>query len=187
MRQNYVELHPVERIQSLPFEAFHTYELSDQDTPWLAELLEEVCDYDRDDQQYIDHPVKLEATLDIKRDINPRLKEYLLVKAEVHCHYYTSCTRCLMPSYEEISFEFDLCFLNSLFEQDKDYEDEDSILVGNEQYELYFYKKQNIEFKETLREQLLMQLVPYSVHDRECKGLCPVCGINRNLEDCGHK
>lgn len=187
MRQNYVELKAVERIQGLPYETYHTYELSHEDTPWMKELLEEVCDYDRDDQEYISEPLYLRATIDIKRDINPRLKEYLLIKAHVKCGYYTPCTRCLLPSYEQVEFDFDLCFLNKIFEKDKEYEDEDSVLVENQEFELYFYEKQNIQFKESFREQLLMQLPPYSLHSEECKGLCPVCGANKNVTECSHK
>lgn len=186
MEQNNISLKAVERLQSMPFEAYQSYELQHSNTEWLNEVLEEICDYDRDYPDMITKPAYIHAHLDIKRDINHTLKEYLLIKAKLSVGYYTSCTRCLLPSYEQIKFKFQLCFLNSTFEKMEEYKEEDDLLVENELFDLYYYQKQNIPFKDFMREQIVLQLAHYSVHDKDCKGLCVQCGVNLNLETCKH-
>ncbi len=186
MEQQNVEVKAVERLQRLPYENFQTFELSADNTPWLAEILDEFCDYDKDHSDMVKKQLRFTAKLDIKRDINPRFKEYLLVKADTSLAYYTSCTRCLLPSYEKLKVSFAVCFLNDQFSKLEEYEEEDSLIIENEEYELYYYTKQNIPFKEFIREQVLMYLTPYSIHEKGCKGLCNQCGVNLNLESCKH-
>ena len=36
-----------------------------------------------------------------------------------------------------------------------------------------------------MREQVLLSLPGRALCQQECKGLCPKCGANRNLADCG--
>ena len=43
---------------------------------------------------------------------------------------------------------------------------------------------EGIELDEVIREEILLAL-PAAVLCREsCKGLCPICGVDRNLNDC---
>ncbi len=186
MKQNYIELEAITRLQTLPYEQFHTYDLTHKNTIWVDKVLQEINNYDRDYQEHIIKPTFINLEMDIKRDINPRLKEYLLLKAHVQCGYYTSCSRCLLPSYEQIEFQYDICFINSQFAQADEYKDEDSLLIENQEFDLYFYERQNILFYESFREQLIMQLPPYSLHAEDCKGLCSECGANLNLTTCSH-
>ena len=48
-----------------------------------------------------------------------------------------------------------------------------------------FYRGEEIEPKEFIREQLLLAVPMVPLHDTDCKGLCPVCGGDRNEQDCG--
>jgi uncharacterized protein len=49
------------------------------------------------------------------------------------------------------------------------------------------YDGEVVDLGPMIREQLILSL-PMSVRCKEgCKGLCPVCGGDRNLVDCGHK
>jgi uncharacterized protein len=49
------------------------------------------------------------------------------------------------------------------------------------------YDGHTIDLSRALREQVLLALPPSPLCQEDCKGLCPVCGADRNERDCGHK
>ena len=57
--------------------------------------------------------------------------------------------------------------------------------LGRSELDTEFYRGGEIEPKEFIREQLLLAIPMVPVHSPECKGLCPVCGGDRNERDCG--
>lgn len=50
-----------------------------------------------------------------------------------------------------------------------------------------FYEGDEIEPRDFVREQLLLAIPMTPVHRDDCKGLCPVCGGDRNERECGCK
>ena len=68
MEQKYIALKETERLRNLPYENYGEYLLDDSNTPWLAEILTELCDYDPEDQEFITQPTTLMASFQIKRD-----------------------------------------------------------------------------------------------------------------------
>lgn len=42
----------------------------------------------------------------------------------------------------------------------------------------------DLDLSEAIREELILSAPNYIVCDEECKGLCPLCGVNRNVETC---
>lgn len=58
--------------------------------------------------------------------------------------------------------------------------------LGKGELDTEFYEGDELEPKEFIREQVLLTLPMVPVHDEGCKGLCPVCGADRNEKDCGH-
>ncbi len=51
--------------------------------------------------------------------------------------------------------------------------------------ETEFYRGDEIEPLELVKEQLLISIPMVPVHSPDCKGLCPVCGTDLNGADCG--
>lgn len=47
-----------------------------------------------------------------------------------------------------------------------------------------FYKDDAIDLGEVMREQFYLALPMKPLCQAECRGLCPVCGVNRNREAC---
>ena len=50
--------------------------------------------------------------------------------------------------------------------------------------EIAFYSGDFIEVSDIIREQILLGLPMKPMCREDCKGLCPYCGKNRNLEAC---
>ena len=42
----------------------------------------------------------------------------------------------------------------------------------------------SIDITSDIRDELLIELPMNPLCDDECKGLCPVCGVNRNRKEC---
>ena len=50
--------------------------------------------------------------------------------------------------------------------------------------EIAFYEGSGLELKDILREYILLSLPMQRVCREDCLGICPVCGQNRNQNDC---
>ncbi len=57
--------------------------------------------------------------------------------------------------------------------------------LGRAELDTEFYRGDEIEPRDFIREQILLALPMVPVHRQDCKGLCPVCGTDRNEKECG--
>lgn len=90
-----------------------------------------------------------------------------------------SCARCLEPVTIHIARAFDLLYRPLAQEKGSD-----EVSINEAETEISYYSGEGMELEDALREQVLLQ-VPLKVLCRpECKGLCPRCGVNRNLQTC---
>jgi uncharacterized protein len=89
------------------------------------------------------------------------------------------CARCLEPVEQKVSREFDLLYRPLGADAGRD-----ELSVTDAEAEIGYYQGEGILLEDTLREQVLLAL-PLKITCREdCKGLCPHCGKNLNLEAC---
>ena len=92
----------------------------------------------------------------------------------------TECDRCLEPAEFPIDSNFDLFYRPAV---KMDFGDEVEIDEG--EAEIAFYEGGGIELKDVLREYVLLSLPMQRICRDDCHGICPVCGRNRNLVNCG--
>ncbi len=91
----------------------------------------------------------------------------VIVEGEIEYVLSAHCSRCLTETEYRAVVEFDE-------EYSEDKEDVDA----------YIYSKGLVDLTEMVREKVILSM-PYSVYCKEdCKGLCPVCGINLNEAQC---
>ena len=60
----------------------------------------------------------------------------------------------------------------------------EEISVDESEADLGFYQGEGIELDDVLREYILLALPMQKLCKEDCKGICPVCGQNRNQVDC---
>jgi uncharacterized protein len=89
------------------------------------------------------------------------------------------CARCLEPVSNSVSESFDLLYRP----QGIDARGEDAS-IGPSETEIGYYQGEGLHLEEVLKEQVLLALPAKQVCSPECKGLCPHCGCNLNLETC---
>lgn len=89
------------------------------------------------------------------------------------------CARCLEPLSNSLAESFDLLYRP----QGIDARDEDAS-IGPSETEIGYYQGEGLHLEEVLKEQILLALPAKQICSPECKGLCPHCGCNLNLETC---
>ncbi|MGC9222854.1 MAG: YceD family protein [Terracidiphilus sp.] len=89
------------------------------------------------------------------------------------------CARCLEPVEIPVSAEFDLVFRPIGADADAP---ERSITAS--ETEIGYYQEDSLLLEDVLREQVLLSLPARTLCKPDCKGLCPHCGANRNLQPC---
>ena len=92
----------------------------------------------------------------------------------------TQCDRCLGRARFSLDQPFDL-----FYRPMSDIARDEEVEIDEGEAEIGFYEGGGIELEDILREQVLLALPMQRVCSDVCKGICPVCGINRNETECG--
>ena len=135
---------------------------------------------DDDSYELGDHEFSLPSGLDYDLMLT-NAGEGILATGIVRGHVVGTCDRCLEDAEFDLAAEVDEYYLFKAPSETEtlgdDEDDVDFSLVGDDH---------TIDLTEALQSAVLME-TPFVVLCREdCKGLCPVCGENLNLHDCGH-
>jgi len=89
------------------------------------------------------------------------------------------CDRCLVSARHPLDAGFDLFYQPvSTIARDEEIE------IDEGEAEIGFYENGGLELEDILREQILLALPMQRVCSEDCKGICPVCGKNRNQSAC---
>lgn len=91
----------------------------------------------------------------------------------------THCARCLELVKNALAESFDLLYRP----QGIDAAGEDAS-IGPSETEIGYYHGDGLLLEDVLKEQVLLALPAKQVCRSDCKGLCPHCGCNLNLESC---
>lgn len=110
----------------------------------------------------------------IERDGNVvRLKGSMRAETEV------DCDRCLAPIRIPVETEFDVDYVPAT-----DYASVETPELHENDLTVSIYDHETIDIDDLAREQVLLAMPSRSLCREDCKGLCPVCGINRNVQAC---
>ena len=132
----------------------------------------EPSDATRDDAYQIVAPVHL--AFDLHKD-----KDTFRVVGRVQTELELPCSRCLEPFRLPVDQSFDL-----RYHPQTDASAEAETEIAEEDLETSFYRDEQIDLNELLREQFYLALPMKPLCREDCKGLCPQCGTNLNLETC---
>lgn len=124
-------------------------------------------------------PLKAEGVAELL----PHSGEEVRVHGKVETTLETDCDRCLGRAEFPVSASFDLFY--KPVDGDEPAGDEGEVEIDEGEAEMGFYKLPGLVLEDILREQLLLQLPMQRVCRADCKGICPVCGANRNEVACG--
>ena len=117
-------------------------------------------------------PVVLEASTAKDKD-NVRIAGRIGTTIEL------TCSRCLEAFAVPVDARFDLLHLPAA-----EAPDADEVELAEEDINTAFYRDGVIDLGELVHEQLYLGLPMKPLCREDCKGLCPVCGGNRNTTTC---
>lgn len=89
------------------------------------------------------------------------------------------CARCLDPVSYDVKRQFDLLYRPVGVDAGRE-----EMSVTSAEAEVSYYEGDGILLEDALREQVLLEVPLKATCREDCKGLCPHCGKNLNLEQC---
>ncbi len=101
------------------------------------------------------------------------------VKGDVKGRLLLSCSRCLDDFEWEVADKFDCVLMLPLGE--KGYPE---VELSPEDLDVSFFDGETVDVAQIAVEQIFLQMPIKPLCNPECKGLCPRCGANLNLESC---
>jgi uncharacterized protein len=90
-----------------------------------------------------------------------------------------SCARCLEPVTHTVNWAFDLLYRPLGVDRRAE-----EVAISEADTEIGYYEGEGLLLEDVLREQVLLASPVKLVCRDDCKGLCPQCGTNLNVETC---
>lgn len=112
-------------------------------------------------------------------ELLPGTEDQFRLKGHVMLTAGAECDRCLGQAVFPVEADFDL-----FYEPSSEAVAGEEIAIDEADTETGFYDGNGIELKDVLVEQVLLQLPMQKLCHQDCKGICPVCGSDRNTVAC---
>ncbi len=158
--ENHID--PQVKVSQLSKENLDEFNLNKDNCEWVKDLLDElnqnvedVSDEDKFKQSHLNIKLK------IGRKFKDDLGEYILMKTDIDGQFFTECVKTLQTMKDMVHFSFQACFIDKRFEEHEEYEDLTEIFTDEEVYELYFHSQALADIKETIHEQLYLNIDSY--------------------------
>ena len=117
----------------------------------------------------------VELGFDIQKD-----KDKFRLVGRVKTELELPCSRCLEPFRMPVDAPFDMRLLPAADAATPEAERE----VGEEDLETGYYRDDQVDLNELMREQFYLALPMKPLCVESCRGLCPQCGTNLNTGTC---
>lgn len=113
-------------------------------------------------------------------DLNVRKFDNLVtVQGPVECTMSITCSRCLDD------FTLDLkAFLDIKLTPRTKSQRISEVELKRDEMDVCYYEGDEIDLDPFIYEEVLLNVPIRPVCTEDCKGLCPICGKNKNVEDC---
>ncbi|MEZ5352527.1 MAG: DUF177 domain-containing protein [Bryobacteraceae bacterium] len=131
------------------------------------------------DLDLLDPALRISAPIEVVAVAELRAGNEIRVSGTLAGEIEAGCDRCAEFFRVPVSGEFDLRYEPS---ENEPSQPEHAISPGDA--EVGFYEGAGVELSAVIREQVLLSLPMRQLCGADCKGICPVCGQNRNTADC---
>jgi uncharacterized protein len=121
-------------------------------------------------------PLKTEGVAEL---LNNTLGE-VRIQGKLEVGLEMDCDRCLEPVPYQLATDFDLFYRPAPATTQVGHEVE----LDDGETQIGFYEGAGIELGDILREHILLSIPMQMVCGEDCRGICPNCGVNRNIGEC---
>jgi uncharacterized protein len=125
-----------------------------------------------------DAELRLIESAEIRGRVGRKGREVEL-RGELDGKVGAACDRCLQPVEIAVRSSFRERFVPAV-----SWRDEPQHELQEEDLNLAVFDGEAIELDDLVREELLLAVPAHVLCREDCKGLCPVCGIDRNRSSC---
>ncbi len=101
------------------------------------------------------------------------------VEGEILTKIEIECSRCLKKTESDLDIDFKAGFVAP-----ENYTEQIEKELDINELEISIVENEEIDLKELVREQILLNVPAQFFCREDCKGLCGVCGADKNLIDC---
>ena len=115
-----------------------------------------------------------------------RVRELFEVQGTFCTSVRLPCSRCLKDFDSPLTSDFDLTYTKEMPGMTDAFEDKE-IELRAEEIGMIYFRGEEINLEEGIQEQVVMAFPLQPLCNDTCKGLCPQCGSDLNLGDCGCK
>jgi uncharacterized metal-binding protein YceD (DUF177 family) len=117
--------------------------------------------------------------LTFRGQITPTGDDYLL-RGELRGDLDMACARCLEPALVHVDVPITVTFVPAGTEDVEPESEEEG------DPDVVTFKGGELDLSEELRDELVLAIPFNPLCDEGCRGLCPLCGGNRNIVPCTH-
>ncbi len=121
---------------------------------------------------------KLKDAVKVEGELTKRIVQ-TDVKGEIFAEVETECSRCLLAADLKLEIPFEAAFVTS-----ENYTEAKEAELKEDDLDISIFNGDKIDVMELVREQILLNLPEQAFCREDCRGLCEICGANRNLIDC---
>jgi len=154
-------------------------ELEQHEVTFSQQFRPEVIDYGPDVRQRTALQTEGRAELVEERRGHGKALEDIRVVGDFSTQLELRCARCLEPVLRDVAGDFDLVYRP--LGADKGMEERS---IRGAEADIAYYQGEGLLLEDLLREQVLLAMPLKAVCSEACKGLCPRCGKNLNVEAC---
>ena len=102
------------------------------------------------------------------------------VSGRVTARVQAECDRCLKLVELPVDSRFKLEYVTA-----EDYRAQQAVELTEEDLDLSVFDGEAIDIDELVKEEVLLAVPDHVLCAESCKGICPVCGANKNSVECG--
>ena len=118
-------------------------------------------------------------TIDGAAELLANSDDEVRIRGKLSVIMKSDCDRCLGEALYPLNADLDLFYRPVSY-----IANDEEIKIDEGEAEIGFYSGAGMELEDILREQVLLLLPMQRVCREECKGICPICGKNRNETAC---
>jgi uncharacterized protein len=143
----------------------------------ISEIEEEGLDIDVEERLETEYPRLLSP---VKAAIHvDKIGDEVLLEGNIEASVELRCSRCLADFVKDMDID-----VNVVYHSLSELKGEEKYEVKEDELDTGFYLSDEIDLDELLIEQIILNLPMKPLCSESCKGLCPRCGRDLNIEGC---
>ncbi|MEW6001909.1 MAG: DUF177 domain-containing protein [Nitrospirota bacterium] len=142
----------------------------------IAEIPEEGLDLEFEETITTDaFSSPIQARLRVKK-----VATEVAIKGNLTANIELQCSRCLKNFISPLSVPVDV-----VYHPVEELREEERHELKAEELDMGFYSGEEMNLYDLIREQIMLNLPMKPLCSEQCKGICPKCGVDLNLGECG--